>query len=826
MWIFSLCLLLVACRDSLQPLRAGVEGPQARIHLSLTLPPPKTGSGLTTQALNDERNATQIGQVDLTLKASGQADWKPFTQPLSVSGLQLDTQFVAPLGRNMVLVVQGLTAGGQPIAGSRLSGTFSALVHQGSVDVDVNRLTTPVGQAIEPLIDRANDTNDAERQKARDLLLTYDGAGLQQFVNGLMGATGDRASDLNKLNNQLLTRHPALINPLALSNYLWTNGTTPTNKQFVRDANNGGVEWSYGTITGSLQGMLIGGNGTLLVDDPTSAPLAVNANTTTFSIPNVAPGNWKVILLSQGHSVEIDPFSGGGPPPSLREVQLASGQTLSGQGFKLSALPPEVAGVSPARGPKSIDAANEAFVTISGSGFGAAQAGGKVEFVGGDGVPRDANGIQSWGESHIVVAVPIVLDNQQAYTVRVSRPTNQTGVYVSSSENVTYGVGTWQKFFSTQVAGIVAPASDVHQLDVVPGPSANLVTLAGAYQTLFPPTPVTLGLVPNLPVALSGPSDAGAGNQGSVAANADGMFVRVFPQLDSGTNTTRIMGRVFAANGSAFSAPVVLGPAEAGGDLIGPQAVFVAPGQLMVAWTADAPSNGATPDRLWVARFSLNGSGQLDPVGAPVRIDQYPDGNGYAARLLVRWACKGNVCAALWNDGRSGSQRVYARTFDTAAVGLRNETLLPASELYGRDAAVAQNGDVAISSSNNLYVFGSDLVQKATTSAYTYSSCSSPPGNNFYYIPRLLFNRDDVLVTIGQYSYTCGTHQYQLILGAANHSLQASLLMPTVGLYAVSGAGSAGGTVSGMVEQPDGTVSVLVGNSQNNGTYVAQVGWK
>jgi hypothetical protein len=349
---------------------------------------------------------------------------------------------IVPLGRNLIVTAEGLTVDNRTIGSAVCKGVFSLLVDQGTTVAMVNRLTTPVAEAMARILAKQTLGPDDQR-RSRNLLLGYDAEALQLFVQQtLLGGTGNQTTDLQRLAEGRLVKHPAMVNADSLATYVWERAAVPPNATFLNDGAGGSAFQTAGRVQGVITGVRPGIPVTVLVDDPVSRPVTVEGSQ-AFTVTGVRPGHWRVHAVASGYRAAVTHFSGTSVAPGFYEgaTVAANGDRLD-QDFTMSPLPAAVAAVTPGRGAVSPAITNPAYVVVEGQDFGDQQDGSVLLFQDAlTGASMAANQIDTWSNTRIRVAVPAL--TRGSYRVRIDRPTINPGEFVPGTTQAIYGAGQW-----------------------------------------------------------------------------------------------------------------------------------------------------------------------------------------------------------------------------------------------------------------------------------------------------------------------------------------------------------------------------------------------
>jgi hypothetical protein len=758
--LYGLILLglgwLLGCQAMMAPItEAGRIPPgHARATIQVQLPAIKGMGGFATQATNDLRNVTLPAKMRLTvtgldidtpIEPSGS-----YQNPIPLATTQASVSMIVPLGRNLIITAAGLTVDGRTIGSSVVKGVFSALVDQGTTVATVNRLTTPVAEAMEAILAKQSLGPDDQR-RSRNLMLGYDAPALQLFVQQtLLGGTGNQQTDLQRLADGRLVKHPGLVNGAALAKYVWERAGVPPNATFLSDDLGGGAFLTPGRVQGVITGVRPGIPVTILVDDPVSKPVTVEG-AQAFTVTAVRPGSWRVHAVASGYKAVITHFAGTSTAPAFYDTaSVASNGDRPDQDFTMSPLPAVVAAVTPGRGPVSPSVTNPAFVDLDGQDFGDAQDGSSVVFQDqGSGATVAANQIETWSNKRIRVAVPTLTGGN--YRVRVDRPTINPGEFVLGTTQASYGAGSWGRLYAAQGVpasggtaawwAMSARNDDLH---------VRGMTLVGADTMLqaYQPTQINLGTGGVVPTFAFTAQNTTTLPGTAAAVHPDGRTTFVW------STGTALMTRTFGTSGTPLSAAVTLVPtSESDQTGIHPEsAAYDDAGVLHVAYLAKSPD----VMRPLYRRYRIDGLGVPTAVSAPVRLDTSSAGTGTQDAPRLRLGRGGHV-AVTWVDRRTGVAAHYVRL-------VMPDGTVPGPEIVRsnpvQDLAVDSKGEMALCSygpnEQKLCRFGS----AATLLGETVVGRWDVAGGNRDGPQRLTFDHNDHLLVVGLSTYTYWDTRY------------------------------------------------------------------
>jgi hypothetical protein len=827
------------CQGLLTPITSGGNVPPGHVRatIQVQLPSLKQASGFAVTATNDLRNLTLPTKmmlsvtgldIDTPIEPTGN-----YQNPIPLATSTASVSMIVPLGRNLIITARGLTSDGQTIASAVVKGVFDALVDQGTVTASANRLTTPVAEALEGIL--AKKTLGPDQQKrCRNLMLSFNTEPLQQFVQTqLLGGTGNATTDLQRLADGRLVKHPGLVNPEAMAAYVWDRAAVPPDATFLSDAQGRGAFLTPGRVMGVLTGVRPGVPITVLSDDPVSRPITV-AGSQPFTLTNVRPGNWRVHAVANGYRAMITHFSGTTTAPSFYAMaSVAANADRIDQDFTFEPLPAVVAFVGPARGAVSPSLINPAFVTLTGQNFGDTQDGAAVIFqneTGGASVA--ANQIDSWSTGLIRVAVPTLVRGN--YRVRIDRPTINAGEFVAGTGPGRYAAGAWNVVQSTVLTSSLsspagnfrvgnATSDDLHVLGNV------LIGWNGILRGYLP-TQINLTTGGVTPVPTFADVNTATLPNAAFAAHPDGRCLYAW------SDGASIQARAFGISGTPLGAAYTLVPTAESNVLAvdTESAAFDEAGILHLAYLAKSPD---VPRPVY-RRFRVNGLGVATPVGPPLRIDESTAGAGTQDPPRLRLGRNGHV-AVVWVDRRSGVDAAYFRvvkpdlTFGTPEV-IRTNPI--------RDAAVNSQGEVAVCSfcidEQKLARYGTGGTLIGETTEGFWGSLPGRTDQNHDGLTRLAFDWDDHLAAAKSASHT----QYESRYGAYWTNWTSSIygyVPGPAGYVSDSWRGNAdlaygyplvnyGDWTSGpspMRFGPDGTLSFIYSNPYDRTTSYTQLGW-
>lgn len=841
-WLLATVLAFVGgCHGVFGPLGgqpAAVPSGYVRARIQVQLPPNKL-SGMTVQATNDLRNQTIPAKMRLTVNGMD------LTEPIVPSGnhvnpIPLATQIatvtmLVPLGRNLVIKAEGLTADNKPIPSAVVKGVFDALVDEGTVDAMANRLTTPVAEVIEGLLAKQH-LGPEEQKRSRNLLLSYDTAALQQFVlKQMLGATGNLTTDLQRFNEGKLLKHPGLINTAALGKYVWERADVPPNVNFLVDEEGRPAFLTPGKVKGTVSGLRPGTKVTILCDDPVSKP-AVIEGATSFEIGSVLPGQWRVHAHATGYRPTITHYTGSEAPAFYEAGEVTSGGERTNLDFTFEPIPPAVDSVYPTRGPFSPNLSNPAYVTIRGQDFGDVQDSAAVIFRNKDtGAVVPANLIERWSNHEIRVAVPTLAAGE--YTVRIDKPTIVPGTMITGKSTATYAAATWRKLFDPTALPFVqgnpvtgksrrlgvATSDDLHvggHLFV--GWDSMLAGLGWTSIVLDRGGTVPLAAFPEVNTAT--PATA------AWALHPDGRSVYVW------ASGGKLMAHAFGTGGTSYGLSYELADASANAsDCHAEGAAFDAKGVLHLAYSRR--DKGVS-----YQRFQIDGLGVGTPVSAPLRVDEATAFIGTQDAPLLRLGHGGHAVLA-WVDRRTGQLETYFRVIKPDGQPQASEMKRPTPI---DDIAVDSAGNVA------LCVFSTNGDKKLFRYANDGSLSGEMPAGSYVTGPnqlmtiekilRLIFDADDHLIaawSIYSHSFLGLTIGFQVgfsiklegYVNNASGSYQLDTQRPAItedisSKYGANMALSINDSyISRMVMGPDGTLSLTCYDYLGGKFKLLQCGW-
>lgn len=839
-WLLATVLAFVGgCHGVFGPLGgqpAAVPSGYVRARIQVQLPPNKL-SGMTVQATNDLRNQTIPAKMRLTVNGMD------LTEPIEPSGnhvnpIPLSTQMatvtmLVPLGRNLVIKAEGLTADNKPIPSAVVKGVFDALVDQGTVDATVNRLTTPVAEVIEGLLAKQHLGPD-EQKRSRNLLLSYDTPGLQQFVlKQMLGATGNLTTDLQRFNEGKLLKHPGLINAAALSKYVWERADVPPNANFLVDEEGRPAFLTPGKVKGTVSGLRSGNKVTILCDDPVSKPVQVEGSA-SFEISSVLPGQWRIHAHAPGYRPTITHYTGSEAPAFYEAGEVPSGGERADMDFTFEPIPPTVDSVFPARGPFSPDLSNPAYVTIQGQDFGDVQDSAVVIFRNKDtGAVVSANMIERWSNHEIRVAVPTLAAGE--YTVRIDKPTLVPGAMVTGTSTATYAAATWRRLFDPVSLPFeqgnprtgksrrlgVAGSDDLHvRGHLFVGWDSMLAGLGW--------TSIVLDRGGTAPLLAFPETNTATPATAAWALHPDGRSIYVW------ANGGKLMAHAFGTGGTPYgSSYELVGAGANASDCHAEGAAFDAKGVLHLAYNRRDKG-------IEYRRFRLDGLGVGTPVGEPLRVDEATAliGTQDAPRLRLGY---GGHAVLAWVDRRTGMLETYFRVIGPNGTPVAPEMKRPTPI---DDIAVDSAGNVALCLfSNNgdkkLYRYASDgrLTGEIEAGSYTTGQYQAFGTDKLVH---LIFDTDDHLIGIrsdfGGYfpggangwasAYTLWVEGY--IVDGSGTFLPDSQRPKTVGFaasFSKNLPSVSDSDISRPVLGPDGTLSVSFCDQTNNRYKLLQFGW-
>lgn len=745
---------LLGCQALLAPIEPAATIPpgHARAVFRVQLPVAKGMGTFATQATNDLRNVTLPAKMRLTVTGLDiDTPIEPtgnYQNPIPLATTQASVAMIVPLGRNLIITASGLTADGQPIASAVVKGVFSALVDQGTTVAMVNRLTTPVAEAMEAILAKQTLGPD-EQRRSRNLLLSYEASALQVFVQqSLLGGTGNLETDLQRLADGRLVKQPGLVNAAALASYVWERAAVPPNATFLNDGNGGSAFLTPGRVTGVITGVRPGIPVTVLVDDPVSQPVTVEG-AQAFTVPAVRPGTWRVHAVANGYKAVITHFSGTSTAPAFyAAAAVTANAACADQDFTLSPLPAAVTTVTPGRGPVSPSLTNPAFVTIEGQDFGDAQDGSAIVFQNqSTGTTVAANQIESWSNRHIRVAVPTLTGGN--YRVRIDRPTINPGEFILGTTQAVYGAGSWGGLFTGQALtspsgvqwAVSARNDDLH---------VRGMTLVGWDSVIrgYQPTMINLGIGGVVPTLAFSDQNTTVLPGGAAAVHPDGRTTYVW------STGSALMTRTFGISGTPLAAAVPLVPTtESSQTGICPEsAAYDDAGVLHIAYLATSPDVLRPVYR----RFRINGLGAPTAVTAPVRLDGSAAGPGTQDPPRLRLGRGGHV-AVTWVDRRTGVAAHYVRLVAPDGT-LAGDEIVRTNPV--QDLAVDSKGEVALCSwgpaEQKLCRYGSTGILLGESAAGRWESI---PGNRDG-LQRLVFDHNDHLIAVSQSTYTYWDTRY------------------------------------------------------------------
>ena len=828
------------CQALLKPITAGGTVPPGHVRamIEVQLPQLKQESGFATEATNDLRNLTlpvkmrlSVSGLDIDTPVEPSGDYQ---NPIPLATTLATVSLIVPLGRNLIITAEGLTASGQTIGSSVVKGVFSALVDQGTVSASANRLTTPVAEALEWILAKKTLGPDQQR-RSRNLLLSFDSTGLQQFVQQqLLGGTGNQTTDLQRMADGRLIKNPGMVNSEAMATYVWERAAVPPNATFLTDAQGRGAFLTAGRVTGVVTGVRPGIPVTLLCDDPVSKPVTIEGSQ-GFTLTGVRPGNWRVHAVASGYQAMVTHFSGSGTAPSFYDLAtVAANGERAAQDFTFQPLPAIVASVLPARGAISPSLTNPAYVTLDGQNFGDTQDGAAVIFqneTGGASIA--ANQVDTWANGRIRVSVPTLVRGN--YRVRIDRPTINAGEFVPGTGPARYAAGVWGGVYGpvALTSAITNPAGarniwmgtarndDLHV-------HGNLLLGWDHVVKGFLPTQINLttgGVAPTPAFAeVSTATPLGS----AWAIHPDGRMLYAWSTGDS------LQARAFGISATPLGAAYTLVPSTESNltGLASESAAFDADGVLHLAYLAKAPD----VQRPVYRRFRVNGLGVATPLGPPLRIDESTAGSGTQDAPRLRLGRGGHV-AILWVDRRTGVDAHYYRLVKPDGTLGSPEVVRPVPIV---DAAVNSQGEVALCSfgpsSQKLCRYGAtgNLIGESTQGTWNPSSDSSERDG----VVRLLFDWDDHLLGVftSNYTYFDGRYnQYwtsrQIAVngyvpdasGYVTDSWRGSCQLSN--RYPVVGFSSWTDGVWPMAIGTDGTLNVAFLDRFDAQAYFAQLGW-
>ncbi|MBC7541691.1 MAG: hypothetical protein H7338_03080 [Candidatus Sericytochromatia bacterium] len=830
------------CQGLLTPIKAGggvIPAGHMRATIQVQMPTAKQETGFATKATNDLRNVTLPAKmrlkvtgldIDTPIEPSG-----VYQNPIPLATSTATVSMIVPLGRNLIITAEGLTATGATIGSAVVKGVFTALVDQGSVTASANRLTTPVAEAFEWILAKQQLGPD-QQKRCRNLMLSYDSGPLQQFVQTLLlGGTGNQTTDLQRLAEGRLVKHPGLVNSEAMATYVWERAAVPPNATFLTDAQGRGAFLTPGKVTGVVTGVRPGIPVTILSDDPVSKAVTIEGSQ-AFTLTSVRPGNWRVHAVASGYRAMVTHYNGTTTAPAFYAAATvaANGERIN-QDFTFEPLPAVVTTVLPGRGAISPSLTNPAFVTLNGQDFGDAQDGAAVIFqneTGGASIA--ANQVDSWVNGRIRVAVPALARGN--YRVRIDRPTINAGEFVQGTGPARYAAGNWGLAYApVAVTSAVFDPFTAQHLRVGIARNDDLHVygnmLIGWDHGLrgYLPTQMNLSTGGVAPVTAFADVSTAAQLGATWAAHPDGRCLYIWSTGDA------LQARGFGISGTPLGAAYTLVPSSESNinGLATESAAFDDAGILHLAYLSKAPD----VQRPVYRRFRINGLAVATPLGPAQRIDESTSGAGTQDAPRLRLGHGGHV-AVLWVDRRTGVANHYFRvvkpdgTFGTPEV-MRSAPVT--------DAAVNSQGEVALCSYNDVE---QKLARYGTTGTLIGEQAAGRWQSGYHLvghdgISRLVFDRDDHLVALNSTNWT------QLASGEVLtvRDLYVTGYVPATTGYvsdswrgAINVRNTAIGNVSvwtpvvsPLAIGPDGTLSLMFGQTGRYGVggtvSLVQMGW-
>lgn len=187
----------------------------------------------------------------------------------------------APIGRNMVFVVEGLDSSDQPLPGARY-GTVVDITPGATVSARVGALTTPRAEVVLALLaqDRA-----ASRSVDQAFSVRLDDEALQ--------------SRLESERARLGLVHPVLFDASAIARAIASSAAPAATTAVVPPSDFSTFVREPGRVRVRLKGLPSGAKASVWLDDPIS-PKQQNLAAGLYDILPVAPGTWTLAVESPG----------------------------------------------------------------------------------------------------------------------------------------------------------------------------------------------------------------------------------------------------------------------------------------------------------------------------------------------------------------------------------------------------------------------------------------------------------------------------------------------------------------------------------------------